>query len=102
MVGAPKTGQSKRSFLPWELAQSPYLEQSSMAASALAAECTVSGLPVRSSSAPLRPLNSVTLAAIAVEVAPLGNSPDELGSAEYQQKIAAGAGLRHCHPPRKA
>jgi hypothetical protein len=89
MVPASEPGQSKRSFLPWELAQAPYLEQSSMAASALAAACTVSGLPVRSSAAPVRPLNSVTLAAIAIEVAPLGISPDELGRAEYQQKIAA-------------
>ncbi len=89
MVGTPQAGQSKRSFMPWELAQSPYLEQSGMAAAALVAECTASGLPVRSSAAPLRPLNSVTVAAIAVEVAPQGNSPDELGSAEYQQKIAA-------------
>jgi N-acetylmuramoyl-L-alanine amidase len=36
----------------------------------------------------LRPLNNITLAAVAVEVAPLGSSPDELGSAQYQQKIA--------------
>jgi N-acetylmuramoyl-L-alanine amidase len=89
MVPAPQPGQTKRSFLPWELAQSPYLEQSSMAASALAAECTFNGLPVRSSAAPLRPLNSVTIAAIAVEVAPLGNSANELGTPEYQQKVAS-------------
>jgi N-acetylmuramoyl-L-alanine amidase len=89
MVPAPQLGQTKNSFLPWELAQSPYLEQSKMAASAIAAECSFGGLPVRSSAAPLRPLNSVTLAAIAIEIAPLGNSADELGTPEYQQKIAA-------------
>jgi N-acetylmuramoyl-L-alanine amidase len=82
-------GQTNRSFLPWELAQSPFLEQSSTAASAIAAECTSNGLPVRRSAAPLRPLNSVTVAAIAVEVAPLGGSADELSSPEYQQKVAA-------------
>ena len=43
---------------------------------------------MRSSAAPLRPLNNITLAAVAVEVAPLESSADELGSAEYQQKIA--------------
>jgi N-acetylmuramoyl-L-alanine amidase len=84
-----QAGQTKRSFLPWELAQSPYLDQSAMAAAALAAECTAAGVPVRASAAPLRPLNSVTVAAIAVEVAPLGNSPGELASAEYQQKVVA-------------
>lgn len=89
MVAAPGSGQTKRSFLPWELAQSPYLQQSGTAAAALAAQCASDGLPARRSTAPLRPLNSVTLAAIAVEIAPLGTSPDELATTEYQQKIAA-------------
>jgi len=88
MVAPPQPGQSNRSFLPWELAQSPYLDKSGIAASMLAAECASEGLPVRSSSVPLHPLNSVTLAAVAVEVAPLGASANELGSPEYQQKIA--------------
>jgi N-acetylmuramoyl-L-alanine amidase len=85
---ALQSGQSRRSFSPWELAQSPYLQQSSLAAAALAAQCAADGLPVRRSTAPLRPLNSVTLAAIALEVAPLGSSPDELATSEYQQSIA--------------
>ena len=89
MVPAAQAGQSNRTFLPWESAQSPHLPQSDMAASALAAECTSRGLPARSSAAPLRPLNSVTIAAIAIEVAPLGSSADELGTPEYQQKVAA-------------
>jgi len=88
MVPPAQPGQSKHSFLPWELAQSPYLEQSGMAASTIAAECTAGGLPVRNSAAPLRPLNSVTIAAVAVEVAPLGSTADELATAEYQQKVA--------------
>jgi len=89
MIPPPQPGQTNRSFLPWELAQSPFLQQSSVAASALTAECTANGLPVRSSAAPLRPLNSVTIAAVAIEVAPLGNSADELNTAEYQQKVVA-------------
>jgi N-acetylmuramoyl-L-alanine amidase len=89
MIPAAQPVQSNRRFLPWELAQSPYLQQSGMAASALAAECANSGLPVRGSAAPLRPLNSVTIAAVAIEVAPLGASVDELGTPEYQQKVAA-------------
>ncbi len=86
---SPAPGQTDRSFLPWERAQAPYLEKSSIAASVLAAGVANQGLPVRSSPAPLRPLNSITVAAVAVEVAPLGASADELGSPEYQQKIAA-------------
>jgi N-acetylmuramoyl-L-alanine amidase len=88
MIPAAEPDQTKH-FLPWELAQSPYLRQSRVAASTLAAECASIGLPVRNSAAPLRPLNSVTIAAIAIEVAPLGSSADELGTAEYQQKVAA-------------
>jgi N-acetylmuramoyl-L-alanine amidase len=89
LVPTPQSDQSRRTFLPWEMAQAPYLEQSSMAAAGLAAECIANGLPARSSSAPLRPLNSVTIAAIAIEAAPLGASADELGTPEYQQKVAA-------------
>ncbi len=89
MVAPAQASQTSRSFLPWELAQSPYLEKSGMAATALAAECASEGLPVRTSSVPLRPLNSITLAAVGVEVAPMGASADELGGPEYQQKVAA-------------
>jgi N-acetylmuramoyl-L-alanine amidase len=89
MIPSSPPGQTKRSFLPWELAQAPYLDESSSAASALAAECTSAGLPVRSSTAPLRPLNSVTAAAVAVEISPFGSDADELGTPEYQQKVAA-------------
>ncbi len=87
MIAPSPAGQTNRSFLRWELAQSPYLQKSGTAASALVAECSDEGLPVRSSSAPLRPLNNITVAAVAVEIAPLEGSADELGSAEYQQKI---------------
>ena len=99
MLPAAQPGQGRRSFLLWELAQSPYLPQSNTAAAALAAQCAAGGLPVRSLIAPVRPLGSVTEAAVAVEVAPLKSSPDELTAAEYQQKIASAlaagiAGLR--------
>ena len=99
MLPAGQPGQGRRSFLLWELAQSPYLPQSGTAAAVLAAQCTAGGLPVRSLIAPVRPLGSVTEAAVAVEVAPLGSSPDELAAAQYQQKIASAlaagiAGLR--------
>jgi N-acetylmuramoyl-L-alanine amidase len=85
---ALQSGQARHSFSPWELAQSPYLQQSSLAAAALAAQCAADGLPARRSTAPLRPLNNVTLAAVALEVAPLGSSPDELATPEFQQRIA--------------
>jgi len=82
-------GQGVRSFLPWETAQAPFLPKSAAAAATLASGCDLAALPVRSSAAPVRPLNSVTVAAVAVEVAPLGPSAEELASPEYQQRIAA-------------
>ena len=89
MLAAAQPAQGRRSFLLWEQAQSPYLSQSNTAAAALAAQCTAGGLPVRSLIAPVRPLGSITEAAIAIEVAPLGSSPDELAGAAYQQRIAS-------------
>jgi N-acetylmuramoyl-L-alanine amidase len=89
LLAPAQPGQDARSFLPWATAQSPYLAKSSAAAATMASACDLAGVPVRSSAAPLRPLNSVTLAAVAVEVAPLGSAADELATPEYQQKIAA-------------
>lgn len=88
MMAAAEPGQNQHSFLPWEFAQAPMLPQSTMAAAILANQCSSAGLPSSTSVAPLRPLNSLTIAAVAVEVAPIGSSADELGSAEYQQKVA--------------
>jgi N-acetylmuramoyl-L-alanine amidase len=46
-------------------------------------------LTARTSAAPLRPLNSVTIPAVAVEIAPTDGNAEELASPEYQQKVAA-------------
>jgi len=89
LLAPAQPGQGARAFVPWETAQSPYLAKSIAAAATLASGCDMAGVPVRSSAAPVRPLNSVTLAAVAVEIAPLGPSAEELTSPEYQQKIAA-------------
>ena len=89
LLAPAQPGQNARTFLPWASAQSAYLAKSSAASATLASGCDLAGLPVHSSAVLLRPLNSVTLAAVAVEVAPLGTSAEELASPEYQQKIAA-------------
>jgi len=87
---APSAAQaSPRSFMPWDQAQLPFLAQSSAAAATIAAQCSSAGVPVRTSAAPLRPLNSVTISAIAVELAPTGSTAEELATTEYQQKVAA-------------
>ena len=86
---AQQTEPAKRGMQPWELAQQPYLQLSARAAEAMAGACTAQGLAVRSSAAPLRPLNNATLASVAVEIAPPQADPKELSAAGYQQKVAA-------------
>jgi N-acetylmuramoyl-L-alanine amidase len=44
----------------------------------------------RSLIAPLRPLNNITTAALALEIAPPSTDVDQLNSPAYQQSIAAG------------
>ena len=44
---------------------------------------------MRTLTAPLRPLNNITTAAVAVEVAPPGGDVSRLNSAAYLQPIAA-------------
>jgi N-acetylmuramoyl-L-alanine amidase len=81
--------KNRPGFVPWEKAQSPYLLPSRQAAAAVVAQCKTEGLPARESSAPVAPLNNVTMAAVAVEVAPLGKDVNELATTQYQQKIAS-------------
>jgi N-acetylmuramoyl-L-alanine amidase len=45
--------------------------------------------PARASSASLRPLNNVSMPAVAVELAPAENGVFDLTSANYQQRAAS-------------
>ena len=75
-------------FRSWTTAQHAWLPFSQSAASAVAAEMQKRQIPVRTLTAPLRPLNNVTGAAIAVEVAPQGSDLSQLTAPDYQQLIA--------------
>jgi N-acetylmuramoyl-L-alanine amidase len=55
----------------------------------LAAELQRRQVPVRALTAPLRPLNNVITAAVAVEVAPPAGDVSALNSATYQELIAS-------------
>jgi N-acetylmuramoyl-L-alanine amidase len=81
--------QDHRAFLPWELAQTPYLDRSGQAATSVAADLNTAGVAAQSSAVALRPLNSVTAPAIAVEFAPLEGGEAELATPAYQQKMAS-------------
>lgn len=76
-------------FKSWTTAQHASLSLSQTAANAVAAEMQRRQIPVRSLAAPLRPLNNVTGAAIAVEVAPAGSDPSQLTAPDYQQLVTS-------------
>jgi len=76
-------------FLSWTTAQRGARPLSQTAASAVAGELQRRQIPVRTLEAPLRPLNNLTGAAIAVEVAPLGADVSQLTAPDYQQLITS-------------
>lgn len=76
-------------FRSWTTAQRPWLSLSLTAENAVAAELQKRQIPVRSLVAPLRPLNNITGAAIAVEVAPQGSDVSQLNAPDYQQLITS-------------
>ena len=76
-------------FKSWTTAQRASLSLSQTAANAVAAEMQRRQIPVRSLSAPLRPLNNIIGAAIAIEVAPQGSDPSQLTAPDYQQLVTS-------------
>ena len=85
----PSAGATSRAFLDWDTAQASSLVRSQSAVALLAKGLEDSKIPVRTMSAPLRPLNNITTAAIAIEISPPPSGPSGLGSTEYQQSIAS-------------
>lgn len=76
-------------FLSWSTAQRASLPLSQSAANAVVAEMQRRQIPVRTLTAPLRPLNNITGPAIAVEVAPLGSDLSQLTAPDYQQLVTS-------------
>jgi N-acetylmuramoyl-L-alanine amidase len=84
----PAAGTNSGPFLAWDSAQSQFLPAAQAAAGTLAAELRKK-LPVRLVAAPLRPLNNITMPALAIEVASQTGDLSELASPAYQQLVAA-------------
>jgi N-acetylmuramoyl-L-alanine amidase len=84
----PAGGENNGPFLAWDMAQARFVPVSKAAAQNVAAEFQRRQIPARTLQAPLRPLNNVTCAAIAVEVAPSANDVVELTQPAYQQNVA--------------
>jgi N-acetylmuramoyl-L-alanine amidase len=76
-------------FRSWSVAQHAALPFSHSAATAIAAELQKRQIPVRTLEATLRPLNNMTGAAIAVEVAPQGSDTSQITAPDYQQLVTS-------------
>jgi len=82
-------GEDRGRFLDWQTAQSGSLVRSRWAEQQIAASIEKMGFPLRSLVAALRPLNNVTVPAIAVEVAPTESEVSQLASIDYQSMVCA-------------
>src|ERR1700722_8789666 len=82
-------GDDRGSFRSWTLAQHAYIPMSQLAVTSVAAEIQRRQIPVRTLLAPLRPLNNITTAALAVEIAPLGSDAAQLTAPDYQQLVTS-------------
>jgi N-acetylmuramoyl-L-alanine amidase len=85
----PFGGEDRGDFRSWTTAQHVSLRLSQNTANAVASEMQRRQIPVRTLAAPLRPLNNVTGAAIAVEVAPQGADSSQLTAPDYQQLVTS-------------
>jgi N-acetylmuramoyl-L-alanine amidase len=85
----PVEGASSGPFRAWNTAQGPSLPSSQSLAAAIVGELLKQEIPARGTSASLRPLNNMSTAAVAIELAPGPSGVNELASANYQQKAAA-------------
>jgi N-acetylmuramoyl-L-alanine amidase len=85
----PVEGPNNGIFHAWNAAQTPALPVSRIVSAAIVAEMQKKEFAVQASSASLRPLNNVSMPAVAVELAPGENGIADLTNANYQQRAAS-------------
>jgi len=85
----PAGGENNGPFVAWDMAQSRFLPASQLAAQGVAAELQKRQIQTRTLAAPLRPLNNVSAAAIAIEVSPPGTDVMDLNLPAYQQNVVS-------------
>lgn len=85
----PAGGESSGPFLNWNTAQAGFLTLSQSVATGLTQELQNEHLAARQLAAPIRPLNNIATAAVAIEIAPNGDVTT-LESADYQTSVANG------------
>jgi N-acetylmuramoyl-L-alanine amidase len=82
-------GGDRGLFRDWQTAQSVALSRSQSMQAQVFSSVQKTGFPIRALMAPLRPLNNVTVPALAIEIAPTTGNVSQLASADYQQMISA-------------
>jgi N-acetylmuramoyl-L-alanine amidase len=85
----PVAGDNAGPFVDWQTAQASAITRSRWVQDQVAAAILKTGFPLRSLVAPLRPLNNVTVPALAIEIAPTTGDVSQLASVDYQQMITA-------------
>jgi N-acetylmuramoyl-L-alanine amidase len=86
----PYSGEEDRGpFRSWSTAQQSFIPLSQVTAASVATEMKKDEVAVRTLTAPLRPLNNLVSAAIAVEIAPPAADLSQLTSPVYQQLVTS-------------
>jgi N-acetylmuramoyl-L-alanine amidase len=85
----PSSGDDRGPFANWNRAQASVLTRSRSLQQQVAGAIEKTRFPVRSSLAPVRPLNSLAVPAIAIEVAPTLGAASQLATSDYQQMVSA-------------
>lgn len=85
----PAGGENNGPFVAWDTAQVQFLPASQVAVQSVAAELARRQIQVRTLVGPVRPLNNLIAAAIAVEVAPPGTDVMDLNVPAYQQNVVS-------------
>jgi N-acetylmuramoyl-L-alanine amidase len=81
-------GDDRGPFRSWPIAQASSVSLSRVAAASIGEALKKDEITVRILTAPLRPLNNIVTAAVAVEVAPPASNISALAAPDYQQLIA--------------
>ena len=84
----PPSAETSVVFLPWETAQARYVTSSRTVADGIALELGRRRILSESLAAPVRPLNNVAAAAVAIEVSAPAADPRAFHSPNYQLTVA--------------
>lgn len=84
----PPGSDNQGALLDWNTAQTSFQGISQIAQMGVASELKNKQIPVRTFLAPLRPLNNIVTAALAIEISPTMGTVSQLNSPEYLQLLA--------------